>query len=349
MRSRNLAFHCTAGYHRSSRRGAMIVMIVFMMIVFLGMVAFAVDIAYMHLVRSELRTATDAASKAASQTLVRTSDLNVAIRSAQEIAQANLVAGKGLQLAPSDIVFGNAQQSGNGAFQFTANGRPFNSVRVNGRRTQDSLGGSVPLHFGRIFSVNSFQPSHVAQATFLDRDVVLVVDRSGSMAGQKFADLKSAVASFIGLLKSNSIEEQVGLASYSSSASQDVQLTKDLDATNRAMAEMLVAGATSISAGIIAGQGIMNSGRSPEFVERTMIVMTDGVHNTGIGPEGPAQQVANSGVIIHTITFGSDIDEARMRNIARIGRGRYFHANTGQDLTDAFEEIARTLSTILTE
>ena len=47
------------------RRGAMLVLIAIMMIGFMVAVAFSVDIAQMHLSRTELRTATDAASKAA--------------------------------------------------------------------------------------------------------------------------------------------------------------------------------------------------------------------------------------------------------------------------------------------
>lgn len=327
----------------------MIVIIAVMIFAFLVTVAFSVDIAYMHLVRSELRTATDAASKAATQTLAKTNDRRAALEAAQRIAAENLVAGKGLSLAPQDVLFGNSNQNVNGSFVFTENRKPLNSVRINARRTAGSPDGSVPLHFGRIFSINAFQPTHTGTATFIERDIVLVVDRSGSMQGQKFADLKSAVALFVNLLLNNQVDEQVGLASYSSAASEDTQMTPDLNQINVAMNRMNPNGFTSISAGISAGQNIINRGRSPDFVERTMIVLTDGIHNTGISPEIPARDVAQAGVIIHTIAFGNDADEARMQAIARLGSGRYFNAQSGTDLRRVFEEIALTLSTIITE
>ncbi|MCC6508719.1 MAG: VWA domain-containing protein [Pirellulaceae bacterium] len=328
----------------------MLVIIAVMIMAFMMTVAFSVDVAYMHLVRSELRTATDAASKAASQALVRTSDRNAAIAAAQSIAREHTISGRPLELRASEVQFGHAEPNNSGMFDFTPGGTPTNSIRVNGRRTADSLGGAVPLHFGRLFSVNAFQPQHFSTTTFVERDVVLVVDRSGSMAGQKFQDLKNAVAAFVTVLEqNNTVDERVGLASYASDATQDVQLTTDLTQINRGMNRLLANGFTSISAGINAGQQVMTGSRSPEFVERTMIVMTDGIHNTGPAPETSAQNVVNAGVVLHTISFGSDADRGRMQRMAQLGRGRYFHASNGTDLSEAFREIARTLNSIMTE
>lgn len=332
------------------RRGAMLVVIAVMLIAFLFTVAISVDVAYMHLVRSELRTATDAASKAASQALVRTRDRNAAIAAAQAIGREHLVANKPLEIAASEIQFGHAQPNNSGSYIFAPAGTPVNSIRINGRRTTDSLGGTVPLHFGRIFSVNSFQPSHFATATFVERDVVLVLDRSGSMAGQKLSDLKASVRLFISLLQNdNTVEEQVGLATYSTFATEDVQLSTSLNLITASSDRMVADGFTSISGGMDAGFSIMLRGRSPEFVERTMIVMTDGIHNTGRDPVQSAREIAAAGVVIHGISFGSDADQSRMQRIAQIGHGKAFHAETGADLSAAFREIAQTLNSIMTE
>lgn len=327
----------------------MLVLIAVMIFVFLITVAFSVDVAYMHLTRSELRTATDAAAKGAAVALAQTQDQNAAIRQGQTVAVENLVAGQGLNLRTSDFQFGHSAQDPAGRFVFDAGRTPFNSVRVNGKRTAGSLSGSVSLLFGRIFGVNAFQPQETATATYVERDVVLVVDRSGSMTGQKFLDLQRAVGVFVSVLQANTVDEQVGLASYSSDATEDVQMTADLSAINNAMSRMRTAGFTSISAGIQAGDRIMRSGRSRDYVERTMIVMTDGLHNTGIEPRIPARTVADAGVTIHTITFGADADRTRMQEIATIGSGRHFHADTGLQLEQVFREIANSLSTIITE
>jgi Mg-chelatase subunit ChlD len=206
------------------------------------------------------------------------------------------------------------------------------------------------LFFGRLFNVNSFQPTETATATFIERDVVLVVDRSGSMLDfNKFNDLRAAIATFNAILAASPVDERVGLASYSTTASQDVNLTTDLNQINMAMAGMPVSGFTNISGGIDAGRAIIERDRTRPFVERTMIVLTDGLQNRGRAARLAARDVADTGTTIHAITFGADADRRAMQEVATIGNGRYFHAANGAQLADVFREIALTLSTILTE
>ncbi len=333
----------------SSRRGAMLVLIVVMLIGFMVTVAFSVDIAQMHLSRTELRSATDAAAKAAAQELSRTLNQGQAIARGQAIAALNTVNGDPLLVAGNEFEFGQSTPDANGKFIFSTSGSTTNSVRVLGKRTTDSLGGPVPLFFGNILGVPFFEPAMNSTATYLERDVVLVVDRSGSMAGQKAADLVSAIDIFVTTLDTTPVDEQVGLASYNDQASQDVQLTTDLQQISDAMRTLPIGGFTSISRGMDAGEAIMNGGRPPEFVSRTMIVMTDGRHNRGIEPRIPAQRIADEGVQIHTITFGNDADIARMQEVATIGNGQHFHAVTGDQLRDINREIALTLGTMITE
>ena len=332
-----------------NRKGAMLVLIAVMLIAFLCAVAFSVDIAFMHLTRTELRTATDAASKAAALELSQTFDENRAIQRGQEIALQNTVAGDGLILTSGDFEFGRSDEQNDGRFLFQSAGTPRNSVRVNGRRTQGSAGGPIPLFFGNIMGMEFFEPQARSAATYVERDVVLVVDRSGSMAGAKIRDLVQAIDVFVATLNETPVDERVGLASYNASASQDVQLTSDLNQISSTMRSLPIGGFTSISRGMSAGQSILNNGRDANFVERTFIVMTDGRHNRGPEPRTVATQLAAQNVQIHTITFGGNADQARMREVAQIGSGEHFHALTGEQLREIYREIALTLSTVMTE
>ena len=325
------------------------VLIAIMMIGFMLAVAFSVDIALMHLARTELRTATDAASKAAAATLAETQDREQAIARGQQIAAANEVNGEPLILENGDFDFGRSEEVQSGRFHFTSNASPNNSVMVNGRRTVDSPSGPVPLFFGNLFGVDFFEPQSLAAATYIERDVVLVVDRSGSMRGQKFNDLRDAIDIFTATLNQTPVEEQVGLASYSSTASEDVQMTDQLSRINAGVDSLNVGGFTSISRGMQAGANIMERGRGEQFVERTLIVMTDGRHNRGPEPSTVARELADEGIQIHTITFGSGADFARMRDVAEIGKGRHFHADNGLELEEVYREIALTLSTMMTQ
>lgn len=331
------------------RSGAMLVLIAVMLFMFLITMAFSIDVAQMHLARTELRTASDAAAGAAATTLASTQDRGAAITRGQQIAAANRVNGSPLLLDAGDFDFGRSERQANGKFQFTAGSAPFNGVRVDGRRTTGSRSGAIPLLFGNVTGTDIFEPEVSATSTFLERDITLVVDRSGSMSGPKFADLVSAINVFIGVLDTTPVEEQVGLASYNDFASEDAQMTDQLVEISEAMTRLRTGGFTSISRGMQAGRNIVINGRPPEFVERTMIVMTDGRHNRGIEPRVVARVLAGDEVTIHTITFGAGADIARMREIADIGGGRHFHALTGADLIDAYREIALTLGTLLTD
>lgn len=334
---------------RPERRGAMLILIAVLMMAFMVTVAFSIDIAMMHLSRTELRAATDSAAKAAASELSRTLDVDQAIAKGQQLAAANSVADAPLLLRPSDFTFGRSEEDTNGKFLFNGSGTPRNSVRVNGEKFANSPSGAVPLFFGNMFGVPFFEPSTSATATFIQRDVVLVVDRSGSMFGRKFNDLVAAIDVFVATLDSTPVEERVGLASYNDTATADVPLTDNLAQISAGIRSLPVGGFTSISRGMDAGKSVMDAGTNLDFVERTMIVMTDGRHNRGPEPAGVAQVLAAQGVTIHTITFGSNADRPRMQQVAAIGGGRFYHADDGNDLERIYREIALTLATMMTE
>ena len=129
------------------RQGAMLPLIAVAIVILFVAAVLAIDVARMHVVRSELRTATDAAARAAVESLGRTESEADAIDAALAIARLNPVAGEPLDLDPDQIVFGSAQQNADGTFTFFAEGTGSdpnaiaNSVRVLGERTSTSPNG----------------------------------------------------------------------------------------------------------------------------------------------------------------------------------------------------------------
>jgi Ca-activated chloride channel homolog len=217
----------------------------------------------MHLIKSELRSATDASSKAAAETLARTLDPAQAVARGREVARLNMVANRGLELRDSDFELGRSVLIPSGKFVFSISGSPVNSVRVRGTRSNNSLGGSVNLFFGRIFNTSIFHPQETATATYIERDIVLVIDRSGSMLDfNKLVDLHRCIVVFNSVLGESPVEERVGLASYSTDATEDVDLTNDLSIINTQVRSKAANGLTDISGGIDAGGRIMSRGRS---------------------------------------------------------------------------------------
>jgi Ca-activated chloride channel homolog len=332
------------------RKGVMLVFVCIMIFIFLIMSAIAVNIAYMQMIRTELRTATDATVSATAESLSRTQDEKKARAAGKAIALANMVGGAPCVLSDSDIVFGNSLKSTTtGKFSFTPNLKPYNSVQVSISKAGNSASGPANLFFSNLVGGSQFGPTQSAIASFLDRDIVLVLDRSGSMLiDNRLRDLQAAVKDFTTILKASPAQEYVGMASYSSAATQDYAMTTDLKKIEDAANDMVASGATNISSGISEGWNILINGNRP-FSDQAMIVMTDGWHNTGIEPRLVAQDAANSGIIIYSITFGPNPDAARMQEIADIGHGSYYHASNGNQLREIFKQIATSMCTTLTQ
>lgn len=335
---------------QQQRDGAMLPIIAVVIVILFVAASLSIDIARMHVTRSELRTATDAAARAAVEALSREQNTQAAIDAALATAKQNRVAGIDLTIEASDVVIGSSQLQGDGSFAFVEGRQPFNSVRVNGRRTPDSPDGSVGLLFGPVFGVTDFEPVQSATAASSDRDVALVLDVSGSMKGAKFAALGVAVDNFLGILDQSQQSEHVSLNVYNDRARQPQELTPNLDLVREAFARESPAGFTAIGRGLAAGlDSIQNDANSRPFALKSIIIMTDGRHNRGFEPARIADKAAAAGISVHAISFGPDADRTRMRDVANRTGGIYLHANTEQELVDVFETIARTLVNLLIE
>ena len=168
-----------------ARDGAMLPMVGVVILILFVACTFAVDIARIHLTRSELRTATDAAARAAVESLSRVQDTQTATNAALEVARRNIVAGNGLDLRPQDIVFGTTIQNPDGSFNFQQSSSVINAVRVVGERSDAAPDGPVDMLFGPFFGQDNFATNMASTATRLDRDIALVLDKSGSMSSKR--------------------------------------------------------------------------------------------------------------------------------------------------------------------
>lgn len=313
--------------------------------------AFAVDVASMHMVRSELRTATDAAARAGVEALGRTQSTNEAIDAALRIAEENIVAAEGLKLDRDQIVLGTSGQSPDGTFFFQPNQTPFNSVRVIGERTAGSPSGPVSLFFAPVLGFTDFQPVQSATATRIDRDIALVLDVSGSMSiNNRFGALQNALNVFLAELDQTPQDERLSLTVYSTRERKLVNLTPDLGQIRNAFASETPNGFTAIGRGLDRGlDSIQNDPGARAFSLKSIIVMTDGNQNRGVPPDVIARKCKRAGVVVHTITFSQGANQALMKQVADIADGIHLHADNDQQLLDAFGEIARQLQVLLIE
>ncbi len=340
----------------------------------LTIAAFCINIVYMEMARTELQIATDTAVRAAGRTLAVTGSQEQAIAAAERLLKANPYANQTMNLSGTDIVFGVSTRVSETERYSFRNGPKPNAVQIR------SNGNSrVPMLFPTMGIPIDFRPIKSAISTQMELDVALVIDRSGSMAysateiagygppaaappGWNFGmpvpplarwlDATTAIEGFLTLLSQTAQDEQVSLSTYSDLATDDLALSTDYASVRFKLYEygsVFRGGATNIGGGIIAGTSTLSRKKvARPWATRVMIILSDGIHNTGTDPIYAATLAANENIIIYTVTFSNEADMATMQQIASIGTGKHIHAVTGADLMRAFQEIAKSLPTLIT-
>jgi uncharacterized membrane protein len=102
----------------NNRKAAILTLFIFILPVLLIMLGFSVDLAYMHLVQTELRLASDNAARVAADNLSRYEDMENAAEAGVGIAQQFTVAGRPLRLREGDFDFGRATVDEGGSYIF---------------------------------------------------------------------------------------------------------------------------------------------------------------------------------------------------------------------------------------
>jgi Flp pilus assembly protein TadG len=138
---------------RNRRHGTVVILVAVVLLVLVGFIGLALDSGVAALTLHQIQNATDAAALAGARLVL--TDPNQARDAAVQLAAANTTAGTPLQLqrndgnAPDgDIVLGRYERK-YGTFRATMTVP--NAVLVNGRRTDNSLSGPLPLIFGPAF------------------------------------------------------------------------------------------------------------------------------------------------------------------------------------------------------
>jgi Ca-activated chloride channel family protein len=158
-------------------------------------------------------------------------------------------------------------------------------------------------------------------------DLVVVLDRSGSMRGRKMADAKQAV---IGLLADLDGGDRLALVSYADGVRQHAGLTAVTAANRRrlqaAVAAMHPGGATNLGAGLQRGVHLLRRRDGAERAGR-LILISDGIANRGVTDPvalGRMAAVAVRGAFsVSTAGVGLDFNEQVMTALADHGGGSY--------------------------
>ncbi|WP_433931732.1 VWA domain-containing protein [Sorangium cellulosum] len=195
----------------------------------------------------------------------------------------------------------------------------------------------------------------LAQVTPLDTNHVVIIDRSGSMTGTNLALAQQAAKIYRSTLASSNVPgsqsftEQIGLASYSDTASESFPLTPIPASGYDAAVDALVAsGSTSIGAGLGQAFDMLTAENSTKGPRECVVLLSDGQHNTPPAPDDFWNDYVSRVDEVHSIALGSGADEAMMSDIATnfgISPGLFMRADVSSDvdqleLLGAFNRMA---------
>ena len=172
-------------------------------------------------------------------------------------------------------------------------------------------------------------------------DVVLVIDRSGSMSGSPISNAKNSAKQFIALMEDG---DKAGVVSFDTYARYDYQLTtltkeeKVKEDIQKKIDSIYVSGATAIGRGLrYALDDLLNYGDPND--SWAIVLLSDGYHNSGEHPDKVIPSIKDNNIPVYTIGLGF-VDEALMKRISEQTGGEYYPTPTEKDLHQIYEKIA---------
>ena len=144
-------------------------------------------------------------------------------------------------------------------------------------------------------------------------DIVLVLDRSGSMAGSPLENMKAGAKTFIDIIEAATNDvpggdigsgSRIGIVGFAGAATADTQLITSVSALKSAIDGLIAGGSTNHADAFAKGMQLFDPS-SPNA--KVIVLFTDGKTTSGPPPSPVAAAARASGIIIYCIgLIGSD-------------------------------------------
>lgn len=179
------------------------------------------------------------------------------------------------------------------------------------------------------------------RATSSERDIVLVLDTSGSMDGTPLDETKKAATNFVDTILEE--DASIGVVNYDNEADVASDFANSKNALDSVINDLGTGGGTDIEAGMrMADDMLSQSSAKKKFI----VLMSDGEPNDGlVGDEliAYAEELKNKGIYIYTLGFFESLGDktsaqSLMEKIA--SEGCHYEVSDADSLVFFFGDIA---------
>ncbi|MEM4728792.1 MAG: CARDB domain-containing protein [Thermoplasmata archaeon] len=174
-------------------------------------------------------------------------------------------------------------------------------------------------------------------------DCTIIIDRSGSMSGQKIQDAKNAAMFFITQLESI---DRISVWSFSTGVTMDLGFTFNKSACINAIKGLSAGGWTAGWTAMYQGTNYTIQNSRPGAM-RAVVFLTDGNFNADSGMYTKANTTALIATMhgpLFTIGLGGDVNTANLQDAAAASEGgSYYYAPTSDQLLEIYSQIAQVI------
>lgn len=195
--------------------------------------------------------------------------------------------------------------------------------------------GNAPWNSRNKLVLIGVKARNVVPGTIEGRNIVLLVDVSGSMApDDRLPLIKTSLALFVDSLQPN---DRLAIVTYAGSSGVHLRSTpiRERHTIQRAIATLNAGGSTNGAQGIITAYRVAREEFIPGGINRVMLA-TDGDFNVGVTGQGALTRLIererDSGVFLSIFGVGrGNLNDASLEAIANKGNGHYVYLDSLQE------------------
>lgn len=180
-----------------------------------------------------------------------------------------------------------------------------------------------------------------------EREVVLVLDTSGSMSGEPLQQTQIAACNFVEKVLEQ--DASVGIVSYSSNAYRRANFTRNAEGLKETINSLYATGGTNIDEGLQRADEMLASSTAKKKI---IVLMSDGMVNEGREGEelySFADEIKAKDVYIYTLGFFTELSQSEKAEAQYVmdriaSQGNHYEVDNTENLTAFFDDIADQLN-----